>query len=192
MDKKGWIILGLSLILLLGLVFIFFRGGGREEITPASETPPSKIASESEQPREVKMVTVFFLSEEDSLLHAELRQIAAGPTDVQEAERVIEQLIRGSDKGFLSALPAETKLRQLFITGNGVAYVDFSKEFIDKHPSGSSAEMATVYSVVNSLAYNFKSIKEVFILVEGGEKETLGGHISLSEAFAPLYSLDAK
>jgi spore germination protein GerM len=191
-DKKGWILLGLSLILLLVLVFIFFRGGGREEISPLSETLPSKSALESEQPREVKMVTVFFLSEEDGLLHAELRQIAAGPNDVQEAERVIEQLIRGSDKGFLSALPAETQLRQLFITDNGVAYVDFSKEFVEKHPSGSSAEMATVYSVVNSLAYNFKSIKKVFILVEGGEKETLGGHISLSEAFAPLYSLDAQ
>jgi len=91
----------------------------------------------------------------------------------------------------ISPLPPETRLRQLFITRSGVAYVDFSKELADRHPSGSSAEIATIYSVVNSLTYNFKSIKKVFILVEGGEKETLGGHISLSQAFAPRYSLSA-
>jgi len=33
--------------------------------------------------------------------------------------------------------------------------------------------LATVYSIVNTLAYNFKPIKKVFLLVEGSEKETL-------------------
>jgi spore germination protein GerM len=78
------------------------------------------------------------------------------------------------------------------VTRSGVAYVDFSKDIVEKHLSGSSAEISTIYSVVNSLAYNFDSIKRVFILIEGREKETLGGHISLSKAFLPLYDLIAK
>jgi spore germination protein GerM len=192
MDKKRWVILGLSLVLLLVLIFIFFRSSGREEIKLAAEVSPSGNAPLPEPPRETKMVTVFFASEDDSLLHPELRQILAGSSDVEEAERVVEVLIKGSDKGYLSALPPETKLRQLFITSDGVAYVDFSKEFADKHPSGSSAEIATIYSIVNSLARNFKSIKRVFILVDGAEKETLGGHVSLDEAFVPVFSLDAE
>jgi germination protein M len=70
--------------------------------------------------------------------------------------------------------------------------VDLSREIMEKHPSGSSAELATVYSIVNTLAYNFKPIKKVFLLVEGSEKETLSGHINLSQPFVPLYSLNAK
>jgi len=192
MDKKRWIIFGLVVVFLLVLVFIFFKGGGQEKVKQAAGISASESAPEQEQPRETKIVTLFFLSEEDSLLHPELRQIVTGPSGVQEAEQVVTELIKGSDKGYLSPLPPETKLRQLFITKDGVAYVDFSKEFMENHPSGSSAELATVYSIVNSLTYNFKPIKKVFILVEGGEKETLGGHISLSRAFVPLYSLNAE
>jgi len=192
MDQKRWIIFGLSVIFLLVLVFIFFRGGGQQKIKPAAEISPLENAAEPDQPRASKVVTLFFLSEEDNLFHPEQRQILTSPSVVQEAEQVVAELIKGSDKGYLSSLPPETKLRQLFITKEGVAYVDFSRELYEKLPSGSSAELATVYSIVNSLTYNFNPIKKVFILVEGGEKETLGGHISLRQAFAPLYSLNAE
>lgn len=187
-----WTFLGLSALVLLVLVIVFFRGGGREMVMPAAETAPSAEPSGAEAPRASRRVTLFFLSEEDSLLHPETREIAADDSAVGEATSTVQELIRGSLKGYLSPFPQETKLRQLFITKDGIAYVDFSKEFMDKHPSGSSAELATVYSIVNTLAYNFKAIKKVFILVEGGEKETLGGHINLGQAFLPLYSLDAR
>lgn len=189
MDKKRWIVFGLSVIFLLVLVFIFFRGGGQEKIRPAAEISPSESPPESEPPGETRIVTLFFLSEEDTLFHPEERRIMSSPAVVQEAEEVVQELIKGSNKGNLSALPAEARLRQLFITKDGVAYVDFSKELMEKLPSGSSTELAAVYSIVNTLAYNFEAIKKVFILVEGGEKETLGGHISLSRAFVPFYSL---
>jgi hypothetical protein len=52
--------------------------------------------------------------------------------------------------------------------------------------------MATIFSIVNSLTYNFKPIRKVFILVEGGEKETLGGHISLAQPFLPKHDLVAE
>ncbi len=52
--------------------------------------------------------------------------------------------------------------------------------------------MDAVYSIVNSLTYNFKSVKRVSLLVEGNERETLGGHIDLSRPFSPDYSLVAR
>jgi spore germination protein GerM len=191
-NATQWVFLGLSALVLLVLVIVFFRGGGRELVMPATETPPSAEPSPAEEPPASKSVTLFFISEEDSLLHPEAREITAGDSVVSKATATVQELIRGSQKGYLSPFPPETTLRQLFITKDGIAYVDFSKEFMDKHPSGSSAELATVYSIVNTLAYNFRPIKKVFILVEGGEKETLGGHINLGQAFLPLYSLDAQ
>jgi germination protein M len=188
----AWALLALSGLALLVLVAVFFRGGGGEKIRSAAEPASEESSPAPESSAEAKTVTLFFLSEEDSLLHPEPRQIPAAPSIVGEAAEAVQALIKGSEKGLLSSLPAETKLRQLFITKDGVAYVDFSREFIENHPSGSSAELATVYSVVNTLAFNFKPIKKVFLLVEGGERETLGGHVNLSQAFVPLYSLNAR
>lgn len=192
MNIKRWIVLGLSSALLVILAFIFFRGGGGEKIKASVGIPASPQTPEPGPPAETKLITLFFASEEDSLLHPETREVPASGSAAEEAKRVIEELIKGSERGYLSPFPPETRLRQLFITREGVAYVDFSRDIMDKHLSGSSAELATVYSIVNSLAFNFKPIKKVFILVEGEEKETLGGHISLSKAFLPLYSLNSE
>ena len=192
MNTKRWVVLGLSSGLLLILAFIFFRGGGGERIKASAGLPPLPETPEPGPAAETKLVTLFFPSEEDSLLHPETREISASASVAEEAKRVVEELIKGSERGLLAPFPPETRLRQLFITREGVAYVDFSREIADKHLSGSSAELVTIYSVVNSLAFNFKPIKKVFILVEGEEKETLGGHISLSKAFLPLYSLNSE
>ena len=187
-----WTFLGLSLIVVLVLAAVLFRGEGGEKIRQAGEAESAENTPEPAPAREAKTIQLFFLSENDTLLHPEQREILAGPSVVEEAEQAVTELIRGSDKGYISPLPPETRLRQLFITKDGIAYVDLSREIMDKHPSGSSAELATVYSIVNTLAYNFKPIKKVFILVEGGEKETLGGHINLSQPFVPLYSMNAR
>jgi len=188
--KRIWI-LGTLFILLIVLVILFFRSGGGEKIKPSAEIIPPELESKSEQPMERRKVVLFFPSEEDTLLHPEEREILANISIVQQAKQTIEELLIGSKNGYLSPFPLETKLRELYLTPEGVAYVDFSKEIQEKHLSGSSSEMATVFSIVNSLAYNFKSIKKVFILIDGGEKETLGGHINLAWSFLPQYDLIA-
>jgi spore germination protein GerM len=184
------IVLALSLVL-LSLLFFLGGGGGEGVKGPPPEVGGGEPASHPPRP-ELKKVVLFFLSEADELLHPEERVIVSGPTPEGEARRVVEELIKGSRQGLISPLPSEAQLRQVFLTKEGIAYVDFSREFSDLHPSGSSAEIDTVYCLVNSLAFNFKPIKKVFILVNGSEKETLGGHISLTEPFLPNFSLIAE
>ncbi|MBN2409392.1 MAG: GerMN domain-containing protein [Candidatus Aminicenantes bacterium] len=187
-----WSLFGLSVIVVLVLAVVLFRGEGGEKIKAVAEEPSVGSETEPAPPGEAKDVTLFFLSEEDGLLHSEAREIQADPSVIAEARQTVEALIRGSEKGYINPLPPETRLRQLFLTKEGIAYVDFSKEIMETHPSGSSAELGTVYSIVNTLTFNFKPIKRVFILVEGSEKETLGGHINLNRAFAPQFSLNAR
>ena len=181
----------LSLLLVLAAVLFFLNGAGESAGTQddslfSGETPPPPGESE------MKKVVLFFPSGSDGLLHPEERSIVSGPSTEREARCLVEELIKGSRGSLVSPLPPESQVRQVFITRDGTAVVDFSREFSDRHPSGSTAEMATVYCLVNSLAFNFKSIKKVFILVNGSEKETLGGHISLAEPFLPFYSLVAE
>ena len=122
-------------------------------------------------------------------MHREEREIVPEASVSLQAKRIISELLSGSRLGFLSPIPPGTRLRELYITEEGVAYVDFSREIKDKHLSGSSAEMSTIYSIVNSLAYNLEPIKKVFILVDGGEKKTLSGHIDLTSPFQPIYDI---
>ena len=151
--------------------------------------------SESEQlttePMETQKITLFYLSDRDSLLHPEEREIVAGSSVVHQARQTIEEVLKGSLNGSISPFPPETKLRELFLTREGIAYVDFSRELEERHLAGSEAEIATIFSIVNSLTYNFESIKKVFILIDGDERETLGGLIDLSKPFLAQYRLIA-
>lgn len=192
MTKIRLAILGALSLLLIILIFIYLTRVGKEKIEQASSSLLSDIDQPSEGPKEKKKILLFFLSEIDARLYPEEREIYANSSVVIEAKQAIEELIKGSEKGYLSPLPPQTKVIELFLTKEGVAYIDFSKDFQEEHPSGSSAEISTVYSVVNSLTYNFKPIKKVFILIEGRERETLGGHINLSRPFLPEYNLIAK
>jgi spore germination protein GerM len=137
-------------------------------------------------------VTLFFIADGDDLLHKETREIAAGPTEADEAERALAALVAGSEEGLVSPLPPQTRIRQVFIARDGVATVDLSRDAAEGFAYGSSSELAAVYAVVNTLVYNFKPVKKVILLVEGAERETLGGHVDLSRAFFPDYSLVAR
>lgn len=191
MSGKRLLILSVFLIFLVILVIVFFRSGVEERIKSSPEAPSAQPEPSAPKLEKTRKVVLFFLSEDDALLHREEREIASDSSIVNQAKQAIEELIKGSKKGLISPLPPETKLRELYLTAGGVAYVDFSEDIVQKHLSGSSAEISTIYSIVNSLAYNFGTIKKVFILVEGRERETLGGHINLSRPFLPLYDLVA-
>jgi len=194
-NKKTWkpaLALGTLLVILAVLAIIFFTGGERERVRRLAGLNVPKPQPPAVKSEEMKTVTLFFLSDDDDLLHRETREIAAGPTAAEEAERALAELVKGSSKGLISPLPAETKVRQVFVTKDGVAYVDFGREIMEKFSYGSSSELAAVFAVVDTLAFNFKTIKKVSILVEGVEKETLGGHIDLTQPFLPDYSIVAK
>jgi spore germination protein GerM len=191
MDAKRVVLLVVLLAFLAILIVIFFRSGALEKIKAPAGPPPPMLEPSPSGPVQTRKIVLFFLSESDTLLHPEEREITAGSSVIRQAKQTVEELIKGSKRGYISPFPPETKLRELFLTRDGVAYVDFSEEIVEKHLSGSSAEISTVFSVVDSLAYNFEAIKKVFILIGGQERETLGGHISLSRPFLPLYDLIA-
>ena len=68
--------------------------------------------------------------------------------------------------------------------GTGSSYLpatlDFSKELSENHPGGSSAELQTIFAIVNSITMNIEEITTVQILVAGELEETLAGHIIIS------------
>jgi spore germination protein GerM len=191
-EPKKVILLGALVVVLAVLLLIFFGGGTGEKIRRLAGAGPAKAEPSSDEPPATIRITLFFLAEGDGLLHGEEREIPAGPSVSAEAERILAELIRGSDDGLISPLPPEAEVRQVFVTEEGIAYVDFSRDITEKGSFGSSSELSAVFAVVNSLAYNLKSVKKVALLIEGGERETLGGHVDLTKPFSPDFSIIAK
>jgi len=195
-NKKGRVspqalVLGGLALVLLALVIIFFTGRGGETVKRFVDANIPKSPETAAAPAAIRTVTLFFIADDD-LLHKETREIAAGPTDADEAERALAELVRGSEEGLASPLPPGTRVRQVFIAKDGLATVDFSRDIAENVAYGSTSELAAVYAVVNTLVYNFKPVKKVVLLVEGAERETLGGHVDLSRPFFPDYSLVAR
>ena len=98
-------------------------------------------------------------------------------------ELVVTELLKGPTDPLLKrTLPAEAKLISVQVT-DGLALVNFSKEFVSKHPGGSTGEIMTILSLVNSLTC-LPNIDRVQILVEGQRIDTIAGHATVSDELA--------
>ncbi len=135
--------------------------------------------------REEKTVLLYFSDREEKYLVGEKREIPKRDKMDEEAKETIIELIKGPKGKLIPTLPLRTKLLALRVNDKGVAEVNFNKALSQDHPGGSSAEMMSVYSIVNSLTLNFPQIKKVKILIDGETEETIAGHLSLDQAISP-------
>lgn len=136
----------------------------------------------SPEPKKYKTVKLYFSNEDATALAAEGREIEVSPNQPEE-KGIMEQLIAGPKKQGLNAtVPPETKIRDITTTEDGICYVDLSSEFVTKHNGGSSEELLTIYSIVNSLA-ELENVKKVQFLIEGEKQEEYKGHVDFSKPF---------
>lgn len=181
------------LLLFLSLVLVPLGCGEKTGEGPADdlanaevEQPASEWLAALEQSgagNRVK-VFIFYQSSRRNLLLPEENEIFRTERLTDQAKQVIELLARGpAGDGAVSPLPPGTRLRSIFLFDDGLAVADFSGEMSRAHPGGCWGERASIYAVVNSLTFNFPSIRRVKIMVEGREAETLAGHLSLARPF---------
>lgn len=170
-----------------------------EELFSPTEANPADASADNEATREAAepggeagidanarriQVKLYVLGPSGRELAAETREIPLASSVQDQAKAVVELLLRRS-----TAIPPGVELRELFITSQGIAYLDLSQELVSNHPGGSSAEELTVYSLTQTLVANFPAIKTAKILVEGREIQTIAGHLDLSVPYgrAPDY-----
>jgi spore germination protein GerM len=164
----------LFLLVLIGIgLLVFFHQQIYDSIKPLFER--WGIVSEG------KEVLLYFSDSEGAYLIGEKRKILKKNETKEEAKETIVELIKGPRGKLIPTLPSRTKLLTFQINDAGVAKVNFNLALSRDHPGGSSAEMMTVYSIVNSLALNFPKIKRVQILIDGKPIETIAGHLSLRQ-----------
>ena len=126
---------------------------------------------------------LFYVADEGSTLMGVEQDVAYAEGAVAQAKAIINAQLAPAAEPFVSAVPAGTTLRALFITG-GEAFVDMSGELMQGQPGGSLNEMLTIYTLVDALTVNLPAVSAVQVLVDGKEVETLAGHVDLRRPLA--------
>jgi hypothetical protein len=154
-------------------------------ITGCGRTQPSQPGStEPQVARNASTPLVLFFVGEDGRLRRETRDVPELPEAPQARARlVLEELLAGSRQGLLSPLPWAAAVQAVFIDREGNAYVDLSPPS-EPAIAGTSAELAFVYSVVNTVVANCPGVHRVQVLFGGKEIESYG-NIALSRPLPP-------
>jgi hypothetical protein len=171
----GAISVGIGLWLVLALLPGFLSRGAQVApvAPPADETAIRRIGA-----------TLFYVSEDGAELVPVMREVLYGATPTEQAKRIVEAQVAAPTDGQVSAIPAGTTVRSVFLGTHGDAYVDLSAYATTGHTGGTLDEALAVFAIVNAITSNLREISSVQILVDGKEVDSLAGHLDLRQPIA--------
>ena len=154
---------------------------------PSGDTGGPAVAPGEPNHREV---VLFFQRAADDSLGPERRRILLTSSVADQARQIVGELAVGPEtEGLLPTVPRRTAVLGVYLDKAGTVYLDLSDEFVSTHPGGSSGELATIFSIVDSLTYNLPEIRRVRFLVGGEERDTYKNHIDLRAAYLKNMSI---
>ncbi len=136
-------------------------------------------------------VVLFFATPDGDGLAREGREIESCQGAEECVTSVVEELINGPVGDLEPVLPPAATVLGVQIVGD-TARIDLGKETVETLPAGSNAEMLAVYAIVNTVTADVPQVRQVQILVEGREMETLKGHVDLRKPLLPDLTLERK
>jgi hypothetical protein len=167
----------LSVVVLIVLLAIQRKPAPPARPTPAA-APLPVAAAPAPQGRKIK-AQLFYVSDDGMRLVGVERDVPFAETAVEQAREILNAQVAPVAAPLVSAVPAGTAVRALFLTEGGQAYVDLSRDVATAHPGGSLNEMLTIYTIVHALTFNLPAVTAVQLLVDGKEVDTLAGHVDL-------------
>jgi spore germination protein GerM len=180
------IVIGFLLfIVVFGFIFFFVKN--RPESVKSS-TSTSNTPSPAPNQRRIN-VKLYFSTPGSEILETEERSIPYHETLHSQTKEVLAALIAGPKGELVPSIPEGVRILDVLVSKDGIAYVDLSGEIVSNHQGGTTGEMVTVYSIVNTLAINLPQINGVQILVDDRPVETLKGHMDLSRPLRPNLSM---
>lgn len=193
----------LSVVIVCFVVMTMFSGctvlqklglQGNDELRPVS----SIVMSEDEAKKISDKVPIhlYFANPEGTKLKLEVRYIPMSEAKKSVntlAATIVKELIKGPspESGLKPTIPEGSKLRSTVSVKSGIATVDFSKEFVDKHPGGKVAEQLTIFSIVNSLT-ELKEIQKVKFTINGKAQKEYKGNFQFDAPFPRTTSIISK
>ena len=119
----------------------------------------------------------------NQLAELEKRSIFLTEDTILTARQIIHEVLKGSSAENLRVFSEQAQLRQVYLLEDGTALVDLSKELLQPELAGVATELAALHSLTRSVLENVERVRRVKFLVEGQERATLAGHVSIREPF---------
>jgi len=145
--------------------------------------PPVSGVAGGSAGKEKQEFILYFSDKNELFLVPEKRYIPQEKSPDAQAARLVKALIDGSKSGHVNTFPAKAGVKGVKIVSDRTALVNFNREFIKNHPGGTTSEIATIFSLANTLIRNIPSIQSVKIYVEGKPIDSIKGHVSVQGAF---------
>ncbi len=174
--KPGFWIIGLGGAAAVGIWLLFVELPRRY---PAEPVAAGDRAAAMPAEGDTVEATLFYISDDGMGLVGVERRLERHAAPAAQARRILEAQLAKPAPPLLTPIPVGTRLRAVYLTERGEAFVDLSAEVTRAHSGGSLEELFTVYAIVNALTTNLPAITAVQILVNGEEVDTLAGHVDL-------------
>jgi hypothetical protein len=120
---------------------------------------------------EIKVPVTIFYPVEAGMVKEE-KTLAGGSLPVKLAESVLQEFFKGLKNGLNN-----TVVRGVYEDRNKILYVDLSDEFRRNFSGEARYEYYLLKSLYQTLVTNISEVRDVKILIEGREIESIGGHI---------------
>jgi hypothetical protein len=164
------------------------ESGGEEPL--AEPTPGAEPVEEASPERRIS-VKLYLEDPERLLLVPAERSIPFAESLAEQVRLVVDELARSSPGGLLSPLPEGSRVLDVFVRSGGVVLIHLSGDTAAGPGLGSTGELLSVYSIVNSVVGNFPAASRVQIVIDGRSDGTFAGHIDVSRPLLPDLALIA-
>jgi hypothetical protein len=176
------LILGAVVMIMLALGMSFYawhmRGGASRPETASSQPVAPPVSGPTEQ------VTLYVAYDDAEVLRPQSARIPLPAGRQERAEELLRALLNlYLDKLSPHLLAAGSEVRDVYLVDPGLAVIDLNAAFADGHRSGVLVEELTVASLVETLSTNIPGITRAKILVDGKERDTLAGHLDLTNVY---------
>jgi hypothetical protein len=182
--RVAWLLLAAAA--LVGIVALVVALG-RDRPGGGSADSSAGAGEESEaEPSKPVTVTLYFPSSGGRLVR-EQREIDGSADPSRLARHLVQAVLDGpqSDRAFRT-LPEGITIGEVRVSADGVAYVDLVSLANPSPPiAGSTGELLTLYSLVNSVVENVPGARSLVVLWNGRQPRTFAGHVDTSRPLLP-------
>jgi len=175
MRKGKLLIILLVLVSLAGIgfgVFYFYFYEPRPEPVPAREDINESIL------KDYTTLKVFYPA--GNRLELREKKVPGILSPIKMANILIKEYLNLSGESDTAILPEGTRLNNIFISSDGIVYLDFNQEFTRNFQGDVLDEYMLLKSIFNTMLSNL-DIRDVMILINGKEAETIGGHFMINQ-----------
>ncbi len=131
-------------------------------------------------------VTLYFAHPQWTKLVAEKRGMKPEIDVVARVDKLVRLLVDGPGSANAApVLPEGTKIRKVYMGPGGLVMIDFEPTLDELRSYGAGGELLSVFALIHTICENVDEVNSVQILVGGEVRETLAGHVRISEPMKP-------